>query len=65
MAKKGKTRKAFVKRFVVKKSGKVIHRTGGQDHFNAREPGKVTRQKRNDKTLTKTITKTIKRAIAR
>ena len=44
MANKGKTRKAYAKRFTVKKTGKVIHRTGGQDHFNAREPGKVTRQ---------------------
>lgn len=63
MAKKGKTRKAYAKRFVIKKTGKVLHRTGGQDHFNARESGNVTRQKRKDKHLTKSLTKTITRAI--
>lgn len=65
MAKKGKTRKAYSKRFEIKKTGKVMHRTGGQDHFNSREPGKVTRQKRNDKILSKTITKTVKHAIGK
>lgn len=43
-----KTHKATAKRFTITKSGKILKRTGGQDHFNAREPGKVTRNKRRD-----------------
>jgi len=43
-----KTHKAIAKRFKVTKSGKVLIRKGGQDHFNARESGKVTRMKRRD-----------------
>lgn len=43
-----KTHKATAKRFTITKSGKIMKRTGGQDHFNAREPGKVTRNKRRD-----------------
>lgn len=43
-----KTHKATAKRFIITKSGKIMKRTGGQDHFNAREPGKVTRNKRRD-----------------
>lgn len=65
MAQKGKTRKAYSKRFDIKKTGKVIHRTGGQDHFNSTDSSKMTRHKRNDKILTSTLTKTIKRAIHR
>lgn len=65
MAKKGKTRKAYAKRFEIKKTGKVIHRTGGQDHFNSTDSGKKTRQKRNDKELTHTLTKTVVRAISK
>lgn len=43
-----KTPKSLSKRFKVTKKGKVLIRKGGQDHFNAREPGKVTRNKRRD-----------------
>ena len=45
---KRKTPKSISKRFKVTKNGKVLIRKGGQDHFNAREPGKVTRNKRRD-----------------
>lgn len=65
MPKHGKTRKSVKKRFIVKKSGKVLHRVAGQDHFNAREPGKVTRHKRMDKQLNHTIVATIKGAMNR
>jgi len=41
-----KTHKATAKRFRITRTGKILQRTGGQDHFNAREPGKVTRNKR-------------------
>jgi len=55
-----KTHKATVKRF--KKTGrkKLTQRKAGQDHFNSRESGNVTRRKRLDISVTKTLEKTIK-----
>ncbi len=61
-----KTHKATAKRLKVKKSKKgtkIIKRTGGQDHFNARESGKTKRNKRSDKTMSKTMNKTILKAL--
>lgn len=55
-----KTHKATAKRFTVTKGNKLKHRKAGQDHFNARESGKVTRTKRRDVDGTKTLEKTIK-----
>ena len=57
---KVKTHKATVKRF--KKTGKnnLTQRKAGQDHFNSRETGNTTRQKRLDIKATKTLSKTIK-----
>ena len=46
-----KTHKASSKRFRFTRSGKVMKKVAGQDHFNAREPGKVTRAKRTPKQL--------------
>lgn len=46
-----KTHKATKKRVVFTKTNKILVRTAGQDHFNARESGKVTRNKRRDRTL--------------
>lgn len=43
-----KTHKAIAKRFKVTKTGKIIKRTSGQDHFNSRESGKTKRNKRSD-----------------
>lgn len=57
-----KTHQATAKRFKVKKSGKIMKRTDGQDHFNSRESGKVKRNKRSDNTtkmFRKTITKSV------
>ncbi|MBP9695340.1 MAG: 50S ribosomal protein L35 [Candidatus Magasanikbacteria bacterium] len=61
-----KTHKATAKRFMVKRSKKgikIIKRTNGQDHFNARETGKVKRNKRSDATMTNTVQQTILRAM--
>lgn len=55
-----KTHQATAKRFRTSKSGKLIHRKAGQDHFNARETGKVKRNKRRDLESTKTLERTIK-----
>lgn len=55
-----KTHKATAKRFKVTKNKKVLKRTAGQDHFNARESGKTTRKKRRDTQLSKSLTRTVK-----
>ncbi|WKZ24778.1 MAG: 50S ribosomal protein L35 [Patescibacteria group bacterium] len=43
-----KTHQATAKRFTVTKTGNLRRRKAGQDHFNARESGKVVRNKRRD-----------------
>ena len=61
-----KTNKAIAKRFLVKRSKKgtkILKRTDGQDHFNARETGKVKRNKRSDVTMTNTVQQTILRGM--
>lgn len=45
---KQKTHKALAKRVKVTKTGKVMKRYCGQNHFNTRDPGKITRKKRRD-----------------
>ncbi|HBH16870.1 MAG TPA: 50S ribosomal protein L35, partial [Candidatus Veblenbacteria bacterium] len=50
---KVKTHKATVKRFRATAKGKLMKRTAGQDHFNARESGVVTRRKRRDVEIAK------------
>lgn len=57
---KQKTHKAFSSRVKVTGSGKVLKRTAGQDHFNGKESGKTTRNKRQDKTMSKTHKRAIK-----
>lgn len=58
-----KTKKAVAKRFNITKNKKVIKRTGGQDHFNARESGRVKRNKRRDSQISKADQKNIKKLI--
>lgn len=48
-----KTMKAVAKRLKVTGRRKLLARTAGQDHFNSREPGKVTRAKRRDRNTAK------------
>ena len=45
---KQKTHKAIAKRVKLTKNGKAIKRKGGQGHFNSRERGNTTRNKRRD-----------------
>ncbi|HOC96393.1 MAG TPA: 50S ribosomal protein L35 [bacterium] len=60
-----KTVKKISKRFKLTKNGKVIQRKCGQDHFNSRESGKITRNKRKDieiaknTNIAKTLTKVL------
>jgi len=55
-----KTHKATAKRFRKTGTKKVIQRKSGQNHFNSRESGNITRQKRRDISTTDTLLKTIK-----
>lgn len=54
----------MAKRFKVTKTGKVLKRAAGQDHFNSRDSGKVTRRKRRDRRMSECYAKTIKRLAA-
>ncbi len=56
-----KTHKATAKRFKITKTKKVKKKTGGQGHFNSRETGKTTRNKRRETDMSKSHTKNIKR----
>lgn len=63
---KKKTHKATAKRFIIKKSKKglkIMKRSEGQDHFNAKESGKVKRNKRSDVVISVTMKKTILNAL--
>lgn len=55
-----KTHQATAKRFIKTRRGKFLKRKCGQDHFNARESGKVTRCKRRDICFSKVFNKTLK-----
>jgi len=55
-----KTHKATVKRFKITGCGKILKRKAGQDHFNSRESGVVTRQKRRDIGIAETEHKIIR-----
>jgi len=55
-----KTHKATVKRYKKTATNKLKKRKAGQDHFNSRESGNTTRQKRLDINASKTLEKTIK-----
>ncbi len=62
---KAKTVKAVAKRFKITKKGKVLKRKAGQDHFNARETGKIKRTKRRDIEIDKSLHKTIKTLVSK
>jgi ribosomal protein L35 len=48
------------KRFKVTKKGKILKRYAGQDHFNTRNPGTITRKKRMDNEVADVYAKTVK-----
>ena len=56
-----KTYKALTKRVKKTKKGKVIVRAKSQDHFNTRETGKKTRNKRRDNKLHKSSVQSLKK----
>lgn len=58
-----KTHQATAKRFKVTAGGKLLKRTAGQDHFNARESGVITRRKRRDLPIAKVNVKAIRKLV--
>ena len=58
-----KTHKSVTKRIKVTSGKKLKVTTGGKDHFNSRESGKVTRNKRRDTSLSSSNKKNIKRLL--
>jgi large subunit ribosomal protein L35 len=58
-----KTIKAVAKRVRVTKTGKVMKKKAGRDHYNSRETGKVTRNKRKPTVLSESHAKNVKRFI--
>jgi len=46
-----KTKKFIAKRVRIKKSSKIMKKQSGQDHFNSREKGKKTKNKRVNKEI--------------
>lgn len=59
-----KVHNAMAKRFKVTKTGKVLKRAAGQDHFNSRDSGKITRRKRRDRRMSESYGKTVRRLAA-
>lgn len=57
---KAKTKKAFAKRIKVTKNGKMLIRKGGQNHFNSRDTGTVTKRKRRDSNLSESFRHSVK-----
>jgi large subunit ribosomal protein L35 len=55
-----KTNKSMAKRMKITSSGKIMKRKAGQDHFNSRESGNVTRNKRTDVKMSRTIIRALK-----
>ncbi len=58
-----KTRKAIKKRFKITKTGKVLRRAIGQDHFRAKKTGKQTRKTRKWVKLSGPLAKKVKRLL--
>ncbi|MDP2586947.1 MAG: 50S ribosomal protein L35 [Candidatus Komeilibacteria bacterium] len=56
-----KTKKTISKRVRLTKTGKIKTIKAGQNHFNARERGNTTRNKRRDHTLSGVNTTNIKK----
>jgi len=61
MKTKLKTQKSVSSRFKITRTGRVLKRKAGQDHFNARETGSTTRKKRRVIGMSKTLHKNIKK----
>ncbi|MDP4007185.1 MAG: 50S ribosomal protein L35 [bacterium] len=61
--KKAKTRNSITKRFKFTKSGKILRRSAGQDHYRTKKTGKQRRQMRNWTKLSVPDAKKIKKLV--
>jgi ribosomal protein L35 len=55
-----KTHKTVSKRLKLTRKGKLLKRKGGQGHFNSRESGTVTRNKRRDLEVSEVYVRNLK-----
>jgi large subunit ribosomal protein L35 len=60
-----KTRKSLVKRFKITRTGKVLRRATGQNHFRAKKSGKKRRQTRKWVEVPKPLAKKVKQLIGK
>lgn len=60
---KPKTHKALSKRVKITKNGKILKRYVGQDHYNGRDRGNTSRNKRRDVTLSTCFEKAVKQLL--
>jgi len=60
---KRKTQKSAVKRVKITKNGKMLKRAAGQGHFNARDRGLTSMNKRRDISLPTPTARTVKRLL--
>jgi large subunit ribosomal protein L35 len=58
-----KTRKSILKRFKITKTGKILRRATGLDHYRAKKPGKKIRKSRKWVKLSKEESKKIKKLL--
>jgi len=58
-----KTRKSILKRFKITKTGKILRRAIGLDHYRAKKSGKKIRKSRKWIPLSKEETKKIKKLL--
>jgi len=56
-----KTKKALTKRFKITKTGKILRRLSGQNHYRAKKTGEARRKGRKWIAISKSETKKIKR----
>ncbi len=59
-----KTRKSLKKRFKITKTGKVLRRSTGQDHFRAKKSGKKIRQTRKWVQVSEVLAKKLKKLMS-
>jgi large subunit ribosomal protein L35 len=60
-----KTRKSLAKRFKITRTGKVLRRATGQDHFRAKKSGKKIRQTRKWVPVAEPLAKKIKKLLVK
>lgn len=60
-----KTRKSILKRFKITKTGKILRRVCGQDHYRAKKSGKKIRKSKKWVPVPETEAKIIKKFLSR